>query len=232
MALLDWLHWGGQLIISGPETLDTLGTSFLAEYLPAASGGNRDLAEPDLAEINRHWTLPFRGREGRRLAPTTTWSAVRLKLHPEGEYVATTGGLLAERTIGRGRIVLSAFKLSSRELVAWPGFDGFFNGCLLRRPARRFGGAPEEFFVHWADARAATPGGSTPGQFDTERLCGLRDSARRGPPGRRLRRAGSDGRRAPGRSGSDAGGRGGAGCGIRRVVRTGPHLGEKPRGME
>jgi len=174
VALLDWLHWGGQLIISGPETLDTLGTSFLAEYLPAASGGNRDLAEPDLAEINRHWTLPFRGREGRRLAPTTTWSAVRLKLHPEGEYVATTGGLLAERRIGRGRIVISAFKLSGRELVAWPGFDGFFNGCLLRRPARRFGGAPEEFFVHWADARAATPGGSTPGQFDTERLCGLR----------------------------------------------------------
>lgn len=174
VALLDWIHWGGQLIVSGPETLDTLGASFLADYLPATSGGNRDLAEPDLAEINRHWTLPFRGREGRRLAPTTKWSAVRLKLHPEAEYVATTGGLLAERRIGRGRIVLSAFKLSGRELVAWPGFDGFFNGCLLRRPARRFEGAPDEFFVNWAGARSAAVGRAAHGQFDTERLCGLR----------------------------------------------------------
>ena len=38
-ALLDWLHWGGQLILSGPDTLDALGHSFLAPYLPATAGG-------------------------------------------------------------------------------------------------------------------------------------------------------------------------------------------------
>ena len=38
-AMLDWLHWGGQLILSGPDTLDSLGHSFLAPYLPATAGG-------------------------------------------------------------------------------------------------------------------------------------------------------------------------------------------------
>ena len=38
-ALLDWLHWGGQLIVSGPDTLDALGHSFLAPYLPATADG-------------------------------------------------------------------------------------------------------------------------------------------------------------------------------------------------
>ena len=35
--MLDWLHWGGQLIISGPESLEALRDSFLADYLPAES---------------------------------------------------------------------------------------------------------------------------------------------------------------------------------------------------
>ena len=34
-AMLDWLHWGGQLIISGPGSLDQLSGSFLDGYLPA-----------------------------------------------------------------------------------------------------------------------------------------------------------------------------------------------------
>ena len=42
-AMLDWLHWGGQLILSGPETLDGLRGSFLAPYLPATSAGERNL---------------------------------------------------------------------------------------------------------------------------------------------------------------------------------------------
>ncbi len=40
-ALVDWLHWGGQLIISGPDSLDLLKGSFLEPYLPATSGGTR-----------------------------------------------------------------------------------------------------------------------------------------------------------------------------------------------
>lgn len=57
-ALIDWLHWGGQLIISGPETLDTLRGSFLAPYLPAEAAGSTTLTTEDLARFSAAWTLP------------------------------------------------------------------------------------------------------------------------------------------------------------------------------
>ena len=34
-ALLDWLYWGGQIIISGPNSLEKLRGEFLDAYLPA-----------------------------------------------------------------------------------------------------------------------------------------------------------------------------------------------------
>ncbi len=49
-----------------------------------------------------------------------------------------TGQLVAERRVGRGRIIVTAFSLSDRKVVNWQNLDGFLNGCLLRRPARKF----------------------------------------------------------------------------------------------
>jgi len=156
VALLDWIHWGGQLIISGPETLETLNNSFLSDYLPAKGDGTVELTANDLDEINRHWSLPIRKLPAPPLKPISRWSGVKLNKHPDAQYVPFTGNLVVERRIGRGRVVISAFKLSGREIVSWPGLDGFYNGCLMRRPARRFTGSPmagdlADYSVHWAD---------------------------------------------------------------------------------
>jgi hypothetical protein len=132
-SMLDWLHWGGQLIISGPDTLDTLRSSFLEPYLPATATGVRELGRDSLLEL-RHWS----GNSTRPLQPARPWTAVQLKERPLSQFIAGTNKLLVERRVGLGRIVVSAFRLSGRELSSWPGFDGFFNACLLRRPARRF----------------------------------------------------------------------------------------------
>lgn len=54
-ALVDWLHWGGQLIVvaAGPSALAPLEESFLAPYLPArASGKNASLTEADFAAMS------------------------------------------------------------------------------------------------------------------------------------------------------------------------------------
>lgn len=134
-ALVDWLHWGGQLIISGPETLDTLRGSFLAPYLPATAEGTRQLEAADFAELNARWV---RGRLGAPLAAVRPWSGVKLKLHSGAREVPGTGGLVVERRVGKGRILTSAFRLSEREFRNWPNLDGFFNGCLLGRMSRRF----------------------------------------------------------------------------------------------
>ena len=143
-ALLDWLHWGGQLIVSGPETLDTLRGTFLAPYLPAESGGTTTLSTADLANFSSQWTMDLPRGPGRQLQAINPWSAVKLKLRgnvPGVQVLATTLGdapLVVEGRVGRGRVVVTSFHLTERELSNWPSFDHFFNACLLRRPGREY----------------------------------------------------------------------------------------------
>jgi hypothetical protein len=154
-ALVDWLHWGGQLIVSGPDSLDLLKDSFLAPYMPAASAGPRTIAADDAAliEFNQGWTISTNKVPAEPLKPTAPWSAVKLDIHAEAQPLPNAGELFAERQVGRGRIVVSAMQLAERDLVNWrSGFESFFNACLLRRPPREF---REGFFgdvtLAWSD---------------------------------------------------------------------------------
>jgi len=171
LALLDWLHWGGQLIISGPDSLDTLRGSFLTEYLPVSSWPTRELTAADFDELNRRWTLPIHDSPGRPLEPLKSWTGVELKKVSQARDVPGTGGLLVERRVGRGRVVVSAFRLGERTFKTWPSCDGFFNACLLGRPPRRFGiDEVGDVNVAWADNPAL--------QLDPRRTCNLRYFAR------------------------------------------------------
>jgi hypothetical protein len=167
LALLDWLHWGGQLILSGPDSLDGLRHSFLANDLPATNEGKRTITEADLEPLNRQWTLPVRGGPGVPLRATRSWSGVQLKLHPQAETIPGTGDLVVQRRVGRGRVVVSAFPLRQRELIGWPSFDSFFNACLLGRP-------PREFSIDQAGAVVVTWADQPDLRFDPRRVAGLR----------------------------------------------------------
>ncbi|GIW93864.1 MAG: hypothetical protein KatS3mg110_1905 [Pirellulaceae bacterium] len=136
-ALLDWLYFGGQLIISGPGSSEKLAGSFLEPYLPAARAGAVRLHEQDFEELNQHWTLPGKKSEPLKLARGEV-AGVRLEPAPHGQFVQGTGRLVCEGRVGRGRIVITAFSLVERDLLRWPSYDGFWNAVLLRRPARRF----------------------------------------------------------------------------------------------
>ncbi len=171
-ALLDWLHWGGQLILSGPDTIEGLQTSFLKDYLPATSPGAGKLTDKDLSEINQHWTLP--GHEPLRAVARGAWTSVRLQKQAEARAVPGTGSLVLQRRVGRGRVVLTAFRLNESELRAWRSFDGFFNGAILGRPPRKFSSSWQQ--VTWADHPEL--------QYDPCRLCQLRYFSR--DAGRRL----------------------------------------------
>jgi hypothetical protein len=147
-AMLDWLHWGGQLIVSGPESLATLKGSFLNEFLPATGGDTWQLKADALEPLNKTW------HEGDRpLKAVRPWSGIHLKLAPGAEALVSSGDepLVAERRAGRGRVVLTAFRLSQRELRDWPSFDNFFNNALLRRPPREFRFESEMLNVRWRD---------------------------------------------------------------------------------
>lgn len=169
-ALVDWLHWGGQLLVSGPESLDALKDSFLAPYLPATSSGTRQIATADLAEIDARWTPPIAGYEGPGLKPVRSWAGVSLQLQEGARVVPGTGGLLAERRVGRGRVVVSAFALNGRELIGWTGFDSFFNTVLMAHPPRAFQDRGGETLITWANG--------PPVHDDAGRLSNLRYFAR------------------------------------------------------
>jgi hypothetical protein len=138
-AMLDWLHWGGGLIISGPQTLDTLRGTFLEPYLPATASETVKLDAASLAQLNAEWTVAVgRASDRANVTPVEPWSGVKLAKHPAAEFVPGTGELVAERRVGRGRVVVTAFRLNEPELINWRSFDSFFNGCILRRPRRQY----------------------------------------------------------------------------------------------
>lgn len=139
-AMLDWLHWGGQIIISGPGSLDKLRGKFLHAYLPAESAETIRLDETAFTELNQTWSLSDAKKRFRQIKviPDRPMVGIRFKKHVDAVDVLGTGGLVVERRIGQGRIVATAFPLSDVRIKQWKNFDGFFNNVLLRRPPRRF----------------------------------------------------------------------------------------------
>lgn len=139
-AMLDWLHWGGRLIVSGPRSMDALRGSFLEPYLPATGGGVLQLTQESFDELNARWSQEQHGV--RPLKLIEEWSGEKLIAATDAPVEVTVADegrpLVIERRVGRGVVVVTAFGLSQRELVAWDGYDGFVNGCLLRRTARDF----------------------------------------------------------------------------------------------
>lgn len=136
-AMLDWLHWGGQLIVSGPETLSTLRGSFLEPHLPASAGGTAEIDSAALAPLVA--LTPY----DEPLRVYKPWSGVKLipkpgATCPQKLQQDFKPPLLLERRVGRGRVVVTAFSLGERKLREWPEFDAFFNACLLRRVGRRY----------------------------------------------------------------------------------------------
>jgi hypothetical protein len=162
-SMVDWLHWGGQLIVSGPKSLDKLQGSFLADYLPAKSAGPTELKQQQIDIINADWCPLVTKVEGdkiseklARLTIKKPWVGIKLEKIGGGRFLLSEsdhGRLIAERRVGRGRVIATAFGLSEKELQSWSGFDGFFNGCLLRRGRRRFSLSEETgmLVVNWAE---------------------------------------------------------------------------------
>jgi hypothetical protein len=137
-AMVDWIHWGGRLIVNGPDSLDTLRGSFLEEYLPAKSTGTWNISAEDLRGWSSYWAKRTDGKQLPSLTPVKPLSGVKLSPREGAREVAGGGGLFYECNVGRGSIVVSALQLSQRDLINWSGYDGFLNAGLLGRPPRKF----------------------------------------------------------------------------------------------
>jgi hypothetical protein len=155
-ALLDWLHFGGQLILSGPDCLSKLENSFLAQYLPAQSSQRTEIEKDQFVELNENWSIPSAKNPSVKRYLTITEGnpviGIELLPHVDSQFVGGTGELVVERELGRGRIVATAFSLAEPRVKSWPSFHTFFSGALLRRPRRQFGRPNDgELAFRWAD---------------------------------------------------------------------------------
>lgn len=205
-ALIDWLHWGGQIIISGPTSMSRLKGSFLEPYLPLQASETGSFAQSNVDFLNTTWALkepsvsflrprgqllpedpaavPAKNDVNNPVAPDTSMSnppapnlssAAPLSMNPDGSleeelrlviptetdpldlisplpsrsiplingtltygssWVNNTGELVAEKGVGRGRIVLSTFSLSDPYFARWRSFSSFLNATMLGRPPR------------------------------------------------------------------------------------------------
>jgi hypothetical protein len=157
-ALLDWLHWGGQLIISGPNSLDRLKQTFLEPYLPATSGQAITIDADRLSTLNEHWSVkavkPLKKPAAIVVLKDKPLVGVELQKHADAEWLPNTGELAIERRLGSGRIVVTAFSLSAMPYRFWASRDNFFNACLLRKPGRNFELNNGELQMHWTGALA------------------------------------------------------------------------------
>ncbi|HRE98996.1 MAG TPA: hypothetical protein PLI18_00675 [Pirellulaceae bacterium] len=138
-ALVDWIHFGGQLIVSGSDGLDKLGTSELASLLPVDADETVSMSIESLESLNAVWS-PGPGEERTRweFAEANAPLIRRLRLREGARFLPGCDGLVADRPVGRGRIVVTAFSLAERSFVRWPSIDNFVHNALLLEPRRRF----------------------------------------------------------------------------------------------
>ena len=154
-AMVDWLHWGGQLIIVGRNSLDLLRGSFLDPFLPARYVAAKSMDPAALDRFNAQWSRVFADKgedQSRRQLGGPTGSSiefVEVERLEQAEYLQGTEKLIVERRAGRGRVCYVALSLTDPRIVNWSGFDSFFNAAVLRRPARRFEELNEEIRVAW-----------------------------------------------------------------------------------
>jgi hypothetical protein len=96
--------------------------------------------------------------------------------------------LVVDRRAGRGRVVVTAFRLNERALTNWAGFDEFFNAVLLGRPPRVFSNTeeysrPNYPYPGWQQPpvkeapvygpTTVTWAGAHASRFDPKRICNL-----------------------------------------------------------
>jgi hypothetical protein len=137
-ALLDWLHFGGQIVLSGPDCLAAVNNSILEPYLPLKNIQTKEVSADSIQLLNNNWMV----KDGRGLKtpialPTTrVLSVVAGELASGSQWVNGAQDFVATRQVGRGRVTMTSFSLSEDVFVRWPSFSSFVNGAIFKRPPR------------------------------------------------------------------------------------------------
>ncbi len=139
-AILDWLHFGGQIVVNGVDAPSLKG-SFLEPYLPISSLKSATKPVEDWELLSNTWSIArFGERETRPiiLPKNREIPTVSGELTKEANWVEGCENFVAERAVSKGRVVMTTFPIGDAAMILWPSYGSFVNSALLRRPNRKW----------------------------------------------------------------------------------------------
>ena len=162
-AILDWLHFGGTIIINGPEAIAGIETSFLRDYAPLQKTSTGQLSQEQIDSLNNPdaWCLRIADKPASEstvpLKPDGPISILTGQLGPESSWIPELEGLVSERLVGQGRIVMTSFPMNHSSLINWPSYSSLIHNAILRKPSRdvRFDPERKEFSMYYQRSKGA-----------------------------------------------------------------------------
>lgn len=136
IAMKDWLRFGGTLIINGPEAISAVESTFLKDLTPLQGTADSSLTEDVIADLDRDWSIRFAGGDRIPFKPNKSVPCLTGDLVEGASWVPSLQGLVAERLIGQGRVVMTTFPMSDAAFLNWPSYSSMIHNGILRKPHR------------------------------------------------------------------------------------------------
>ena len=141
-AIMDWIHFGGQLIVNGGPASDALSKTQLAGLLPMQPKSAIELDPDSVVKLLSGWGVPKDPSTQKQIALAKEEPGIGLDgvLADDAQSLPGTGNLVVDRVVGRGRVVQTRFDLTADWIREWESYNSFVNGAILARPRREFKG--------------------------------------------------------------------------------------------
>lgn len=143
-AILDWLYFGGTIVLNGPDCIAGVKTSFLKPLAPLISTSSGLLSEQEIGLLNDGWSIPQVFGKRVLFSANAPISILQGELNEGADWVPYQWkdqtewlkGLVAEKKVGQGRIVMTTFSMADSAFVRWPSYSSFVHNVILRKPHR------------------------------------------------------------------------------------------------
>lgn len=140
-AMIDWVHFGGRLIVNATGSGTELSRSRFKALMPMEVQGNGELEAVAIETLLGGWSVSGDNTTQQQVAIARERGGRLLvdgQVHPGSVAIRNTGDLLLSRQVGSGQVILSRFDLTSDWMLGWRSRDSFFNAAILGRSPRRY----------------------------------------------------------------------------------------------
>ncbi|TWU07757.1 hypothetical protein [Stieleria varia] len=140
-ALIDWVHFGGRLIVNGPSASEAVAKTKLQSLLALKPSGNVEMDHDGAEEMLRGWAVKSDrsiDKQVELMRSESSRIAIDGQMQRDAQALPDTGSLILQRRVGRGHVVQPRIDLTEAWIDTWDSYQSFINGLILRRPARTY----------------------------------------------------------------------------------------------